>query len=91
VVVECGSFAQLEQRVREAGFLATRKKRQRQRRLPSPSRRRAIRVRAGVSLEEMGGRVGVSGEAVRLWELGRRPSEAHLAHYLDVLADLRAR
>jgi transcriptional regulator with XRE-family HTH domain len=45
---------------------------------------------AGMNLDELGERVGVSGEAVRLWELGRRPSEAYLADYLDVLADLRA-
>ena len=34
--------------------------------LPSPTRRRAIRVRAGVSLEEVGDLIGVTGEAVRL-------------------------
>lgn len=63
-----------------------------QSRLPSPTRRRAIRVRAGASLEEVGELVGVSGEAVRLWETGQRsPSEAHQDDYLDVLADLRAR
>jgi DNA-binding transcriptional regulator YiaG len=76
--------------VREEWFLATRKRDQR--RLPSPSRRRAIRVRAGASLEEVGELVGVSGEAVRLWETGQRiPSEAHRGDYLDVLVDLRAR
>jgi DNA-binding transcriptional regulator YiaG len=62
-----------------------------QRRLPAPARRRAIRVRAGVSLDDVGELVGVSGEAVRLWETGQRsPSEAHRDDYLDVLADLRA-
>ena len=70
--------------------MATRKSEQR--RLPPPRRRRAIRVRAGVSLEEVGELVGVSGEAVRLWETGQRtPSEAHRDDYLDVLADLGAR
>jgi DNA-binding transcriptional regulator YiaG len=45
-----------------------------------------------VSLEEVGELVGVSGEAVRLWETGQRtPSEAHRGDYLDVLADLGAR
>ena len=71
-------------------MLATRKSEQR--RLPPPRRRRAIRVRAGVSLEEVGELVGVSGEAVRLWETGQRtPIEAHRDDYLDVLADLGAR
>ena len=61
-----------------------------QRRLPAPARRRAIRLRAGVSLDEVGELVGVSGEAVRLWETGQRsPNEAHRDDYLDVLADLR--
>jgi transcriptional regulator with XRE-family HTH domain len=70
--------------------LATRKRDQM--RLPPPRRRRAIRVRAGVSLEEVGELVGVSGEAIRLWETGQRiPSEAHRDDYLDVLADLGAR
>jgi DNA-binding transcriptional regulator YiaG len=45
-----------------------------------------------VSLEEVGELVGVSGEAIRLWETGHRaPSEAHRDDYLDVLADLGAR
>ena len=58
--------------------------------LPSPTRRRAIRVRAGATLEDVGGWVGVTGEAVRLWETGQRtPSEAHRGDYLDVLDDLR--
>jgi DNA-binding transcriptional regulator YiaG len=60
-------------------------------RLPSPSRRRAIRVRAGATLDEVGELVGVSGEAVRLWETGQRvPSESHRGDYVDVLNDLRA-
>jgi DNA-binding transcriptional regulator YiaG len=46
--------------------------------LPSPAWRRAIRVRAGATLDEVGELVGVSGEAVRLWETGQRvPSESH--------------
>ena len=60
--------------------------------LPSLSRRRAIRVRAGASLEEVGELVGVSGEAVRTWEIGRSlPSEAHRDDYIDVLAELRGK
>jgi DNA-binding transcriptional regulator YiaG len=59
-------------------------------RLPSPTRRRAIRVRAGATLEEVGELVGVSGEAVRLWETGQRtPSESHRGDYVDVLDALR--
>ena len=57
--------------------------------LPSLTKRRAIRVRAGATLEEVGDLVGVSGEAVRLWETGqRRPSETHRNDYIDVLNDL---
>lgn len=58
--------------------------------LPSPTRRRAIRVRAGATLEEVGDLVGVTSEAVRLWETGQRiPSETHRDDYIDVLDDLR--
>jgi DNA-binding transcriptional regulator YiaG len=58
--------------------------------LPSPTRRRAIRVRAGATLEEVGDLVGVTSEAVRLWETGQRtPSENHRGNYIDVLDDLR--
>ena len=59
--------------------------------LPSPTRRRAIRVRAGATLEEVGELVGVSSEAVRLWETDQRtPSETHRDDYIDVLDELRA-
>ena len=60
------------------------------RKLPPPTRRRAIRVRAGATLDEVGDLVGVSGEAVRLWETGQRiPSESHRDDYIDVLDELR--
>jgi transcriptional regulator with XRE-family HTH domain len=60
------------------------------RKLPPQSRRRAIRVRAGATLDEVGDLVGVSGEAFRLWETGRRiPSETHRDDYFDVLDNLR--
>jgi transcriptional regulator with XRE-family HTH domain len=43
------------------------------------------------TLEEVGDLVGVSDEAVRLWETGQRtPSETHRDDYIDVLDDLRA-
>jgi DNA-binding transcriptional regulator YiaG len=68
--------------------LARKRKRQT---LPPPSKRRAIRTRAGVSLVELGQLVGVSGEAVRLWERGeRRPSEPYRDDYIEVLDQLRA-
>jgi DNA-binding transcriptional regulator YiaG len=53
-------------------------------------RRRAIRVGAGATLDEIGDLVGVTGEAVRLWETGqRKPSETHRDAYIHVLDDLR--
>jgi hypothetical protein len=65
-------------------------KRKTNRKLPPPARRRTIRVRAGATLDEVGDLVGVSGEAVRLWETGQRiPSETHRDDYIDVLDDLR--
>jgi hypothetical protein len=65
-------------------------KRKTNRKLPAPARRRTIRVRAGATLDEVGDLVGVSGEAVRLWETGQRiPSETHRDDYIDVLDDLR--
>lgn len=67
------------------------KKKPHQGKLPSPSRRRAIRVRAGASLVEVGELVGVSGEAIRLWETGQRaPSETHRGDYIGVLDQLQA-
>jgi DNA-binding transcriptional regulator YiaG len=58
--------------------------------LPSPAARRAIRVAARASLQEFGDVVGVSHEAVRLWELGRRrPSAANAARYSELLDRLR--
>jgi DNA-binding transcriptional regulator YiaG len=68
------------------------KRKTRRSKLPSPTRRRAIRVRAGATLEEVGDLVGVSSEAVRLWETGQRtPSETHRENYIDVLDELRTR
>jgi transcriptional regulator with XRE-family HTH domain len=58
--------------------------------LPAPAARRALRQAAGSSLRDVGSVVGVSGECVRLWELGRRtPSAANLEHYVEVLQALR--
>lgn len=67
------------------------KKKANQSKLPAPTRRRAIRVRAGVTLDEVGELVGVSGEAIRLWETGQRtPSDTHRDDYVDILDQLRA-
>jgi DNA-binding transcriptional regulator YiaG len=68
-----------------------------QRARPTTSQRRpglpcvsASRSDRTATLEEVGDLVGVSSEAVRLWETGQRtPSETHRVDYIDVLADLR--
>jgi DNA-binding transcriptional regulator YiaG len=57
------------------------------RRLPSPSKRRAIRERAGVSLRDLADALGVSHAAVRGWEQGATPRDRR-AEYADVLAEL---
>jgi DNA-binding transcriptional regulator YiaG len=58
--------------------------------LPSPAVRRALRLAARVAREAIGEVCGVSGEAVRLWENGRRnPSGAHLIAYVAALRVLR--
>lgn len=64
----------------------------RQRRsLPPPPVRRAIRLAAGASLPELGRVLGVTGEAVRLWESGlRNPRGANLAAYIRVLSLLQS-
>jgi DNA-binding transcriptional regulator YiaG len=78
----------LLERSSERSIVATRKTIRAK--LPPPTRRRAIRVRASATLEEVGDLVGVSSEAVRLWETSQRtPSETHRDDYIDVLDDLR--
>jgi transcriptional regulator with XRE-family HTH domain len=56
------------------------------RELPSPTVRRALRQAAGVSLDDVGAAVGVTGQAVRWWESGaREPNAENLRPYLEVL------
>jgi transcriptional regulator with XRE-family HTH domain len=58
--------------------------------LPAPSARRALRQAAGVSLADVASVVGVSRQAVGLWEAGlRRPRGRNLDSYLHVLRALR--
>jgi transcriptional regulator with XRE-family HTH domain len=58
--------------------------------LPPPSARRAVRQAAGVSLADVADVVGVSRQAVGLWERGlRNPRGRNLVAYLNVLRMLR--
>ncbi len=56
-------------------------------RLPPPPVRKALRLAAGASLEATGEAAGgVTDEAVRLWELGKRtPRGENLRAYVEVL------
>jgi transcriptional regulator with XRE-family HTH domain len=57
--------------------------------LPPPAVRKAVRKAARVSLDEVGAAVGVTGQAVWLWETGdREPNAENLSRYLDVLRAL---
>lgn len=58
--------------------------------LPPPTVRRALRTAAGCSLEEVAEVVGVTRQAVTLWEGGARtPRGANLEAYVEVLRTLR--
>ena len=58
--------------------------------LPPVAARRALRRAAGVSLTRAGEALGVSHEAVRLWELGlRQPRGRNLLAYARLLAVFR--
>ena len=58
--------------------------------LPPPPMRRAIRQAAGVSLDDLAASLGVSREAVRMWEIGRHePYPQNLSRYLKALGVLR--
>ncbi len=60
-------------------------------RLPDPTTRRAIRVRAGLSMRNIADDLGVTPTAVRLWELGERNvSPEFLERYVALLEDLRS-
>lgn len=61
------------------------------RKLPAPSVRRALRMRAGLSLARVGNALGVSDQAVAYWEAGiRRPRPANLVAYAELLQALRS-
>lgn len=58
--------------------------------LPPPPARKALRKAAGVSLSEVAGIVGVTRQAVSLWEAGERtPRAANAAAYLEVLREIK--
>jgi DNA-binding transcriptional regulator YiaG len=60
------------------------------RELPTPTMRRALRVDARLSLEDVAREVGVTRQAVSRWELGARaPRGRNLDAYAAVLASLR--
>jgi DNA-binding transcriptional regulator YiaG len=61
------------------------------RRLPPPSARQLLRRRAGLSQNEIAAALGVTREAVALWEAGRRtPRPATASAYLAILERLAA-
>ena len=63
----------------------------RARMLPPPSVRRLLRVRAGISVRQLAGAIGVSPAAVSRWETGlRRPRGATLETYSAALERLAA-
>ena len=58
--------------------------------LPPPEVRRALRRAAGVPMQDIAEIVGVTRQAVSLWERGsREPRDANLASYAQVLRALR--
>jgi transcriptional regulator with XRE-family HTH domain len=58
--------------------------------LPPPEMRRALRRAAGASLEDVARVVGVTRQAVALWESGaREPRGENLNSYADVLRMFR--
>ena len=55
--------------------------------LPTPAERRAIRQRAGLSLDQLAKTVGVSRACLSKWETGKRyPSPAYRVQYARALA-----
>jgi DNA-binding transcriptional regulator YiaG len=58
--------------------------------LPPPEVRRALRRAAGVPMQDVAAIVGVTRQAVALWESGsREPRNTNLASYSEVLRALR--
>lgn len=61
-----------------------------QRELPSPAIRRTLRRAAGASQADVAEVVGVTRQAVQLWEAGTRtPRGSNLGAYLEVLRAFR--
>ena len=56
--------------------------------LPGPAERRAIRVTARVSQSRIADDLGVTRQAVSLWEIKREPDYEHLEGYVALLAQL---
>jgi transcriptional regulator with XRE-family HTH domain len=59
-------------------------------RLPPPAMRRALRLGAGLTLQEVGELVGVHRSCVLRWETGaREPTGRRRIRYSEVLTELR--
>jgi DNA-binding transcriptional regulator YiaG len=59
------------------------------RQLPTPSECVSIRLKAGLTREQLAAAVGVTDSALALWEKGaRRPSDRHAERYLSVLREI---
>jgi transcriptional regulator with XRE-family HTH domain len=58
--------------------------------MPQPEMRRAIRLSAGLTLEQFAEALGCTRQAVSNWETGRcAPGKAHRDRYLDALLSLK--
>lgn len=58
--------------------------------LPPPATRRALRIAAGLTLQELADVVGVTRDAISKYELGHREPRGPLRRvYAQALADLR--
>lgn len=58
--------------------------------LPAPAERKAVREAAGLTLAQVGAAVGVTPQAVALWESGRRtPQGARLSKYAEAIHAMR--
>jgi transcriptional regulator with XRE-family HTH domain len=61
------------------------------RELPPPAERRAIRISAGVSQEDIAKELGLSRAAISRWETDKRcPQDEHLLAYVKILRTLRS-
>lgn len=59
-------------------------------RLPSPARRRAIRLSAGASLRDLAQELAVTASTIQRWELGTaQPRRVHAAAYRKLLSALQ--